>query len=665
MTKKIVSLFLTLTMLVTACALCIPAAADAPHGECGPYVTWCLEGDTLTLDGYGPMNQYHYMEFGDAPWYDLRDQIKKVVIGREIISIGYTAFDGCSAIAEVLFLGSKAEWGLVAVYGGNDYLLEAPLSFGIVNEEEYWDWAFEDGVVYITGVGPMDSFRGHENERPWASMLSKITKVVICDGITQIGAAAFTNCQNLVEVVAGRDVSSIGMDAFSYSGKLNAITFNGPISAIGQGVVFSCSSLKYVTITGQSKSQFLSAANRFYYNDAFGSATFTTKSVGDPVTYDTEITGTCGEGLTWSLKDGVLTVSGIGAMDDFEDAPWYAYADKIKTVVIEEGVSSVGVNAFSDCTNLKNLTLHDSVTAIGEWAFSWCESLKSIELPENLRQIGAYTFYGCAELSEISIPGDVVAIGAEACAECGKLSDIYYGASKEAWQAVAVDGGNAPLENAIVHCTDGDILPPVPRLLLTSAAGQPGDTVEVEVRIENNPGIWAMDLLVVYDKASLTLTNVQNGGFFKDSEWTHNPLTAEKYVLSFESNDFFNKTAGEGLLAILTFTVNKDAAEGDHEVTVYTDNDRYLVINTDMDELDFDVLPGSVTAEAQESLYGDVNADGKINKKDSLDLKKYLADSDYAIDLAAADVNCDGKVNKKDALRLKQYLANWDVQLGA
>ena len=64
------------------------------------------------------------------------------------------------------------------------------------------------------------------------------------------------------------------------------------------------------------------------------------------------------------------------------------------------------------------------------------------------------------------------------------------------------------------------------------------------------------------------------------------------------------------------------------------------------------------------TLYGDVNGDGSVNKKDSLALKKYLADPANTIDLAAADVNADGTVNKKDSLRLKQYLAGWDVVLG-
>ena len=64
------------------------------------------------------------------------------------------------------------------------------------------------------------------------------------------------------------------------------------------------------------------------------------------------------------------------------------------------------------------------------------------------------------------------------------------------------------------------------------------------------------------------------------------------------------------------------------------------------------------------TLYGDVNHDGAVNKKDSLALKKYLADASNPCDLAAADVNDDGTVNKKDSLRLKQYLAGWDVTLG-
>ena len=73
--------------------------------------------------------------------------------------------------------------------------------------------------------------------------------------------------------------------------------------------------------------------------------------------------------------------------------------------------------------------------------------------------------------------------------------------------------------------------------------------------------------------------------------------------------------------------------------------------------IDIEAKSGSV-------LYGDVNGDNTVNKKDSLALKKYLADNSYVIDMEAADVYRDNKINKKDSLRLKQYLAGWDVKLG-
>ena len=83
------------------------------------------------------------------------------------------------------------------------------------------------------------------------------------------------------------------------------------------------------------------------------------------------------------------------------------------------------------------------------------------------------------------------------------------------------------------------------------------------------------------------------------------------------------------------------------------------------DGANISLLSVSFTVEESSVVYGDVNSDGTVNKKDSLALKKYLADSTKPIDLAAADVNGDGVVNKKDSLRLKQWLAGFDVVLGA
>lgn len=188
-----------------------------------------------------------------------------------------------------------------------------------------------------------------------------------------------------------------------------------------------------------------------------------------------------------------------------------------------------------------------------------------------------------------------------------------------------------------------------------------GKTVLVNVILENNPGIWGMDLAVSYDRTKLTLNSVTNGEVFADSEWTKGNLSAESYILSYEANGFEN-VSGSGVLATLEFTVNDEAqAEDFYEISVsYRSGD---IIDAAFAEISPAVVQGGV--QVIDVLYGDLNGDGIVNKKDSLLMKMYLADNTTQINEAAADVFPDGAINKKDSLYLKQYLAGLDVELGA
>ena len=138
--------------------------------------------------------------------------------------------------------------------------------------------------------------------------------------------------------------------------------------------------------------------------------------------------GTCGaegnngDNLTWILDDeGVLTISGTGAMAswNWKGSPWYANKDKIESVVIEDGVTSIGANAFDGCSGLTSITIPSSVTSIGE-----------------------YTFYGCSGLTSITIPNSVTSIGTSAFSGCSGLTRVIYLGIEERWNNLTIESDN-------------------------------------------------------------------------------------------------------------------------------------------------------------------------------------------------------------------------------
>lgn len=111
------------------------------------------------------------------------------------------------------------------------------------------------------------------------------------------------------------------------------------------------------------------------------------------------LSGTCGDNLTWDFANGVLTISGTGAMTNYSSssssrAPWYDYRSSFKSVVIEEGVTSIGNYAFNDCSGLTSVTIPNSVTSIGRSAFYGCTNLKTVYNNSNLNITLGSTAYG-------------------------------------------------------------------------------------------------------------------------------------------------------------------------------------------------------------------------------------------------------------------------------
>ena len=163
--------------------------------------------------------------------------------------------------------------------------------------------------------------------------------------------------------------------------------------------------------------------------------------------------GTCGENVNWTLDaDGTLTISGTGAManynidDDYAiRAPWYG--SLVKTVIIKNGVTSIGDyafhnsryltsvtisasvtsignHAFHNCPSLTSVTIPASVTSIGISVFNGCESLTSVTIPNGVTSIGGWMFYGCSSLTRVTIPNSVTSIGNSVFEDCTSLTSV-------------------------------------------------------------------------------------------------------------------------------------------------------------------------------------------------------------------------------------------------
>lgn len=128
-----------------------------------------------------------------------------------------------------------------------------------------------------------------------------------------------------------------------------------------------------------------------------------------PVIAIAETSGTCGDNVIWTLDDnGTLTISGTGDMKDYTFSSPFSNNSNIKSVIIENGITSIGDYAFNGCSGITNVEIPDSVTSIGSCAFSACSGLTNITLGNGLTSVGEHAFSGCNNLDSVYIT-DLVA----------------------------------------------------------------------------------------------------------------------------------------------------------------------------------------------------------------------------------------------------------------
>ena len=224
--------------------------------------------------------------------------------------------------------------------------------------------------------------------------------------------------------------------------------------------------------------------------------------------------GNCGNGVTWELNNkGVLTISGTGAMDDFssDTMPWYEYLDSdyIEKIVIGNGVTHIGANAFRYCGLVMTVNIPSSVTSIGADAFSSCSSLDTI-----------------------TIPSSVTTIGSGAFSECGLLYTIHYGGTVAEWSNISIGDNNAPLLMIPKHCSDGDVS-------AQEATGAVGDGVTFSLTPDGlltvrgagswNPSVFSLNYHITHAILEESVTHIGNSAFYYcgNLQDIHIPLSVE------------------------------------------------------------------------------------------------------------------------------------------
>lgn len=201
---------------------------------------------------------------------------------------------------------------------------------GMCGEELEWMFIINTGTLEISGTGAMDDYDDYRNPAPWHPFSSKINEVILKDGITRIGSAAFYECPTLTSVSIPNSVKEIGDYAFTRCTNLSSVIIPNSVNKIERNAFAFCYELTSVTI-----------------------------------------------------PDSVEEI----------DACVFTGCTGLTSLTIPHCVTRIGDSAFKGCSNLKSLFIPASVTEIGDRAFSYCKNL-SLLVPKSAKYNDGHTSDG-------------------------------------------------------------------------------------------------------------------------------------------------------------------------------------------------------------------------------------------------------------------------------
>ena len=411
--------------------------------------------ESVTNIGQGAFNMCYDLKsvtilanVGSISWYMFSScsSLTSVTIPESVTDIGRGAFKYCSSLTEVTMLSETPPTIEADVFYDCAFVINekkgihVPVGKAETYKAAWTYWADYIGADIASGTGWRLNVDGgltissDEGMTDWmnncAGYKESVTNVKISDGVTNIGASAFSGCTNLTKVTIPAGVTSIGETTFRDCSALISITIPKDVTMIGNDAFNGCTNLAEVIVLNETPPagtgdgtftgcKFVTDNKKGIHVPA-GKADTYKEAWTDWADY---IVADIASGTDWKIDaDGKLTISSDAGMTD-----WIAkkndYKDSVKSVNISDGVTNIGDDAFSNCRNLTSVTIPDSVTHIGEDAFGLCSSLTGIEIPDSVTDIGEYAFRGCG-FTTIAIPSGVTSIQGCTFLCCSNLTSV-------------------------------------------------------------------------------------------------------------------------------------------------------------------------------------------------------------------------------------------------
>jgi hypothetical protein len=394
--------------------------------------------------------------------------------------------------------------------------------------------------------------------------------------------------------------------------------------------------------------------------------------------------GTIGEETAWTLtNDGTLTVSGNCPITNFVSpysTPWNDFKEKIKRVVIENGITAIGEYAFCDCQFIEAVTIPSTVLFIGNHAFGACLELKSVTIPSSVTAIGEDAFYSCISLETAVIGDSVTTIGEDAFFGCTALKKLKIGSS------VTTIGNYAFSRcKSLETVTIPSSVEIVGKSAFEGCEKLNGVTMGKNVKaIEERAFFDCCSLKTITVPASVEALGEMSVGFYPSEEENlafadftiygvvgsaaeayanENEIGFAELEFCFEFTDseiFAKDGVAWGIKEGVLLSQLNDVVSGE-----------YIATNANGEELSADskIGTGTVIADSNGSFVtvavkGDTDGDGSVTSTDYVQIKKAFSKSIslegvYAL---AGDTNGDGEINTTDYVQIKShFLGNSDI----